>query len=359
MMAGLGGYQVDFSLFDKERRLVSTGQLPISEAVRAALEDARIRFASVREGEIPNYYPALAEMNPDLFGIAVVATSGQIVAAGDADAPFTIMSIAKPFVLALVLDQLGPDAIRTLIGVNATGYPFNSAVPIDISGNRQNNPMVNPGALAVTSLVPGASLDARWNAIVACLSQFAGRDLALDQAILESALSSNHRNRALANLLYTTGRLYADPAETVELYTRQSSLSVTALDLAIMGATFAGGGINPLTGQPVVSAAVCRRVLAVMATAGLYETSGEWLYDVGLPGKSGVGGGIVTVSPGKGGLATFAPPLDAAGNSVRGQLVARYLAQRLGLDLFASESDPALAGIIDQATTRTNGGSHT
>lgn len=354
-MVDRGGYQLDLAVIEDEQRVVSTGRLPLSPAVRAAVEEAHTSFGAVREGTIPTYYPALGNVDPDLFGIAVAASSGEIFAVGDVGVPFTIMSIAKPFVLALVLDRLGAEEIKRLVGVNATGYPFNSAVPIDGSGNQLNNPMVNPGAMAVTSLVPGADLDEKWSIVSSGLSEFAGRELSLDETMLSSALASNHRNRALANLLYANGGLYGDPSETVELYTRQSSLSITALDLAAMGSTLASGGRNPRTGARVVSAAVCRRVLAVMATAGLYESSGEWLYDVGLPGKSGVGGGIVTVSPGKGGLATFAPPLDAAGNSVRGQLVARFLAQRLGLDLFSSDADPAHALPEPRVLTETGG----
>lgn len=338
-MVDQGGYRLDLSVFEDDQRVVSTGRLPISEAVRSGIQEAYARYRDVRDGEIPSYYPALARVDPDLFGIAVAASTSEIFAVGDVEAPFTIMSIAKPFVLALVLDKYGPDEIKQLIGVNATGYPFNSAIPVDISGSRLNNPMVNPGAIAATSLVPGSSDAERWDTILEFLSRFAGRPLSLDAEMYESASASNHRNRALANLLFAEKRLYGDPVSVVDLYTKQSSLSVTAIDLAVMGSTLANGGRNPIRGEKVVSAPTCRRVLAVMATAGLYESSGEWLYDVGLPGKSGVGGGIVTVSPGKGGLATFAPPLDAAGNSVRGQLVARFLAQRLGLDLFSSEPD--------------------
>ncbi len=205
-----------------------------------------------------------------------------------------------------------------------------------------DNPMVNAGAIATAALVPGGDVEEKWETLLASLSRFAGRRLALDNDIFTSASESNHRNRALANLLFSLGRLDGDPTEVVDLYTRQSSLSVTTVDLASMGATLANGGVNPMTGDRVVSESTCRRVLAVMATAGLYETSGDWLYEVGLPGKSGVGGGIITVSPGKDGLATFSPPLDAAGNSVRGQLVARFLAQRLGLDLFSSNSETNL-----------------
>jgi glutaminase len=196
--------------------------------------------------------------------------------------------------------------------------------------------MVNAGAIATTSLVPGADSQARWRWIHEGLSRFAGHTLPMNEEVLASARETNHRNRGLANLLAALGRIYGEPMEAVDLYTQQCSLNVTARDLAVMGATLADGGINPVTKERVVDASVCHYALAVMATAGLYETSGDWLYEIGLPGKSGIGGGIVTVSPGKGALGTFAPPLDAAGNSVRGQLVAKYLSQRLGLDLFIS-----------------------
>lgn len=325
----------------EEPDVISTGRLPLGDAVRAGIAEAFTRFRDVRDGVVPSYYPALAEVDPDLFGIAVVSTGGEVFAAGDVYMPFTIMSVAKPFVLALVLEHLGPDEVQKQVGVNATGFPFDSGIPSELHPEHRTNPMVNAGAIATTSLVPGVDLTEKWRAIQTTLSRFAGRDLRLHDEIFASASATNHRNRALANLLVSVGRLSGDPAEAVELYTRQSSLAVTAVDLAVMGATLADGGVNPTTGERVVSAAVCRRVLAVMATAGLYETSGDWLYEVGLPAKSGVGGGIVTVSPGKGGLATYAPPLDAAGNSVRGQLAARYLAQRLGLDLFISQPNPA------------------
>ena len=201
--------------------------------------------------------------------------------------------------------------------------------------------MVNPGAIATTSLVPGESADAKWRLIHEGLSRFAGRSLSLDADMYASAAATNQRNQDIARLLQTYGRIAGDPADATDLYTRQCCLNVSAKDLAVMGATLADGGVNPLTNERVVDAETCRHTLAVMTTAGLYETSGDWLYDVGLPGKSGIGGGIVTVSPGKGGLGTFAPLLDEAGNSVKGQLAARFLSRRLGLDLFASAAADA------------------
>jgi glutaminase len=314
---------------------VSTGELPPPTAVRTLLGEAHERFARETSGSPSTVYPALARVRPDLFGLCVAGTDGAVYAAGDADVEFAIMSVAKPFVFALVADAIGVERIGDEIGVDATGLPFDSLSAIERRSDGTTNPMVNAGAIATTGMVPGSAPDERWTFIVDGLSAFAGRRLTLDDETYASASATNLRNRAIAQLLESVGRV-ADPVAVLDLYTRQSCLRVTARDLAVMGATLADGGVNPISGAAVVSVGSCRCALVVMAIAGMYETSGRWLYDVGLPAKSGIGGGIVTVSPGKGGLGTFAPPLDDAGNSVRGQAVARFLSRRLGLDLFAS-----------------------
>ncbi|MCO6455621.1 MAG: glutaminase A [Pirellulaceae bacterium] len=319
------------------RAYVSTGRLPDPEVVRRLIVDAHERFRASAAGEVSQVYPALARVPADLFGIAVVDTQGRVISVGDAEHEFSIMSVSKPFVFALVCELLGPDELRRRVGVNATGLPFNSLAAIEQGPGGRTNPMVNSGAIATTSLAPGEDLDARWRFLHSGLSRFAGRELPLCDEVYASASETNFRNQSIARLLQSYDRLALDPVEATDLYTRQCSLMVTARDLAVMGATLADGGVNPLTGQRVVAASVCHYSLAVMATAGLYETSGDWLYEIGLPGKSGIGGGIVTVSPGKGGLGTFAPRLDSAGNSVRGQLAARFLSQSLGMDLFLSE----------------------
>lgn len=318
---------------------VSTGHLPSPKMVKALLSEAYECFKSNTEGHNSDVYPALARVPNDLFGACVVSTSGNVYTVGDADHAFSIMSISKPFVFALVCESIGAEQAREKLGANSTGLPFNSLSAIERSVDGRTNPMVNSGAIATTSLVPGTTVETKWKFIHDGLSRFAGRELPLNEEVYASASQTNFRNQSIARLLQSYGRIYFDPAQTTDLYTKQCSLNVSAKDLAVMGATLADGGMNPLTRQRVVDARVCHYTLAVMTTAGLYETSGDWLYDIGLPGKSGISGGIVTVSPGKGGLGTFAPPLDSAGNSVKGQLVAKFLSQRLGMDLFVSEPE--------------------
>ncbi|WP_422389793.1 glutaminase A [Bradyrhizobium septentrionale] len=306
--------------------------------VQELVSQAHLRFKSNSEGTNSQVYPALARVPSELFGICVAGASGRIYGAGDIEYEFSIMSVSKPFVFALVCEAIGPEEARARLGANATGLPFNSLAAIEHGAGR-TNPMVNAGAIATTSLVPGASAEERWRLIHDGLSRFAGRKLPLNEEVYASASKTNFHNRSIARLLESYDRIYCDAKQATDLYTRQCSLNVSARDLAVMGATLADGGVNPVTRQRVVDAAVCHYALAVMVTAGLYETSGDWLYDIGLPGKSGIGGGIVAVSPGKGGFGTFAPPLDAAGNSVRGQLAAKFLSQRLGMDLFVSQPD--------------------
>jgi glutaminase len=318
---------------------ISTGHLPPVEEVQRLVEDAHALFRSTTEGQNSQVYPALARVPAQLFGVCVVGTSGNVYAAGDIDYEFSIMSVSKPFLFALICELIGADQARARLGANATGFSFNSVAAIERTSDGRTNPMVNAGAIATTSLVPGATHEEKWKFIHEGLSRFAGRRLPMNEEVLESALETNFRNRSIAQFLLSVRQIYCDPMQAVDLYTRQCSLNVSARDLAVMGATLADGGVNPVTRERVVDPSVCHYALAVMTTAGLYETSGDWLYDIGLPGKSGIGGGIVTVSPGKGGLGTFAPPLDSAGNSVKGQLVAKHLSQQLGMDLFVSRPE--------------------
>ena len=316
---------------------ISTGHLPPDNEVAALITEAYERYKDLDEGQVADYIPALARTPRHLFGICVVSVDGHAFAVGDAATEFSIQSISKPFVFALVSQVIGCDAARQKIGVNSTGLPFNSVMAIELNSDRTMNPMVNAGAIATTSLAPGGTPEAKWRFIQEGLSRFAGRNLAIDNEVYESEAATNQRNRGIAKLLEGYGRLYFDALESTDVYTKQCSLNVTVKDLAVMGATLADGGVNPLTRERVVDPPVARRVLAALATAGLYERSGDWLYEIGLPGKSGVSGGIVTMSPGKGGLGTFSPLLDGAGNSIKGQRVTKFLSERLGLNLFASK----------------------
>lgn len=316
---------------------VSNGRLPSPECVQTLIEETHEKFRTVNDGCNADYIPALAGASTELFGICLTETSGVVHEAGETNTPFSIQSVSKPFVFALICQAIGEDAAREKLGANSTGLPFNSVLAIERSKDGTTNPMVNAGAIAAASLAPGGNAEEKWTFLREGLSRFAGRTLELDPAVYESEMATNQRNQGIASLLGSYQRMYWDPAEATDIYTRQCSLNVTARDLSIMASTLANGGVNPVTGESVVDAIHCQHVLAVMVTAGLYENSGDWLYETGLPGKSGVSGGMITVAPGKSGLATFSSPLDDAGNSVRGQLAARYLSERLGLNLFASE----------------------
>jgi glutaminase len=316
--------------------IVSTGQLPDPDQVQAVLETAHTACRDLDEGTVADYIPALAAAPPDAFGACIAGTAGGLYEVGDTATEFSIQSVSKPFVFALVGQAIGAAEARVKLGVNSTGLPFDSVMAIELGADRTMNPMVNAGAIVTTSLVPGATGLEKWQFVLEGLSAFAGRALTMDRGVYGSEAANNLRNQGIAHLLESYGRLYFDPDVATDVCTMQCSVLVTARDLAVMGATLADGGVNPQTGVRVVDGHLCRRVLAVLATAGLYERSGEWLYETGLPGKSGVSGGIVTIAPGKGGLGTWSPPLDEAGNSVRGQALTRRLSEDLGLNLFAS-----------------------
>lgn len=317
--------------------LVSTGHLAGLESVKALVDEAYDRYKTANEGDVADYIPALATVPRDLFGICLVSVNGISYEIGDTAYEFSIQSVSKPFVFALICQAIGEDVAREKLGVNNTGLPFNSAIAIELIEEGTSNPMVNAGAIAATSLAPGDTAAEKWQFIHQQLSRFAGRTLTLNEAVYQSEAANNQHNQGLAKLLDAYDRIFFDPIEATDVYTKQCSLNVTAKDLAVMGATLANGGVNPITKERIIDPIHCQHVLAVMVTAGLYENSGDWLYETGLPGKSGVSGGLVTVSPGKGGLGIFAPPLDEAGNSVKGQLVTRFLSEHLGLNLFASQ----------------------
>jgi len=317
-----------------------TGPPPAAERIDEVLAEAYERAARHHEGAVADYIPTLAAADPDAFGLCVVDVGGGLHEVGSTRTEFSIQSISKAFVYALLCDRLGHERVLEVVGVNNTGHAFSSVMAVELHDGHPRNPMVNAGAIATTALLPGATPEERWGLIQDGLSRFAGRGLEVDDEVYRCESETNHRNRAIAQLLESYGRIEGDPAAAVDVYTRQCALRVDARDLAVMGATLADGGVNPVTGDRVVSAEVARDTLAVLAASGLYEQSGQWLFEIGLPGKSGVAGGIVAVAPGKGGFGSYAPRLDAAGNSVRGQVAAAYLSRALGLNIFASSPRP-------------------
>lgn len=315
---------------------ISTGCLPPADTVSEIIRDVHARFAATGGGKVADYIPALASASPELFGVALAGVGGQVWEAGDTRHRFSIQSVSKPFVFALICEAIGEQEAKEKLGANSTGLPFNSVIAIERAADGMTNPMVNAGAIAATSLAPGATAGEKWSFLKAGLSRFAGRELEVDGEVYACESENNQRNRSIANLLDSYRSIYWDPARATDLYTRQCSLAVDTRDLAVMAATLANGGVNPVTLERVIAEVHCRHVLTVMVTAGMYENSGDWLYDTGLPGKSGVSGGMIAAAPGKCGMASFSPPLDEAGNSVRGGMAMRALSEDLGLNLFAS-----------------------
>lgn len=330
---GLDGAALDVETVGQE---VATGRLPGGAFVRQVVDEAYAHAEPRDDGAVAGYIPELASADPNPFAICVADTSGRQYEVGATGLEFSIQSISKAFVYALVCEELGHQAVRDRVGVNNTGLPFNSVMAIELNDGHPMNPMVNAGAIATTAMMAGESSQQRWELLRDGLSRFAGRQLEIDQQVYDSERAVNQRNKALARLLESYGKLDGDSLEAVDVYTRQCSLAVTTHDLGIMGATLAAGGVNPATGERVVSEQVSRDVLAIMASTGMYERSGEWLFEIGVPAKSGVAGGIVAVAPGKGAVATFSPRLDSAGNSVRGQRAIAYLSRALGLNIFAA-----------------------
>ena len=306
-----------------------------SASIQAALDSAYTQFKDLKEGANADYIPALAKVDSNIFGIALVTADGRVYTKGDVSSEVSIQSISKVFTMAKVIEEQGPLAIESNMGVDATGQVFNSINAVEQYKGAEMNAMVNPGAITATSMVSGSSRDEIWNKILGYYSDFAGRQLGVNQEVFKSESETNQRNQAIAMLMYAYGHIKADPLRATDIYTEQCSVSVNAKDLATMAGTLANGGTNPVTGKVVLQSKYVPNVLAVMATAGLYDDSGKWLYTTGLPGKSGVGGGIIAVSPGRFGIAVISPPLDAAGNSVKAQKAIAAISNALGGNPYA------------------------
>ena len=303
---------------------------------QSLVNEAYAKFKDVRDGKNADYIPILTTVPSELFGVVIATRDGHLYTAGDVDYRFSIQSVSKPFTAALVMQQYGgPQVIVDKIGVEPTGLPFNSKMAIELYKARSVNPMVNAGALAAVSLVKASSEKDRWQKILANLEGFSGEPkLPVLEKVYDSEYQTAFGNRGIANLLFNYERLYAPPEEVLRVYTRQCSVGVNAKDLAIMGATLANGGVNPKTGKRMLDETSVPELLAIMQTAGFYDESGLWATQAGLPSKTGVGGGIVSVVPGKFAIAAFSPRLNEAGNSVRAQKAIRYIAGKLGVGIF-------------------------
>jgi len=306
--------------------------------VEAVVKEAYEKFKNDANGKNADYIPYLAQVDSKLFGVAIVTTDNQVFTLGDVNYSFSIQSISKVFTLALAMEELGPNKVFEKVGSEPTGRPFNSPLAVVDMPTHTGNPLVNAGAIATTSLISGRDAEGKWNKILNFYSKAAGEKLVLIDEVYKSEAATNTGNKALSMLLAKYDRIYADPFESVDIYTKQCSVGVNAAQLARMGATLANNGVNPATGEQVIKREDIPHILSTMTMAGLYDGSGGWAWHVGLPAKSGVGGGIVAIVPGKGAIAVFAPPLDEAGNSVKAQEVIEYVTQKLSYNLYSPSS---------------------
>jgi glutaminase len=311
---------------------------PKAAQLKAAVNSAYSMFRGDTSGKNADYIPYLAQVNPKLFGIAVVTTDNQVYTVGDINYSFSMQSISKVFTLALAIEQLGADTVFDRIGNEPTGRPFNSVDAVVDMPTHTGNALVNVGAIATTGLIGGSNAEERWKSILAYYDKAAGEKLKLIDDVYRSEAATNQGNRALAALLVKYDRIHSDPLEAVDIYTKQCSVGVNVQQLAEMGATLANNGVNPATHEKVIKAKNVPFILSAMTMAGLYDGSGGWAWHVGLPAKSGVGGGILAIVPGKGAIAVFAPPLDQQGNSVKAQKVITYVSQKLNYNLFSPGS---------------------
>jgi glutaminase len=316
-------------------RVVAAG-LPSDAELKSAVDAAYAKFKDDKSGKNADYIPYLAGVPSELFGVVIVTADGRVFSAGDVDYSFSIQSCSKVFTMCQVMEESGVDTVLQKVGVEPTGLPFNSVVALGLHNNSAVNPLVNCGAMASVSLVKAGSANERWAKILAYQSKFAGEQLKLIDEVYESEAATNWRNRGMAHILYNNGNLYSDPLEATDVYTKQCSIGVNARQLAVMGATLANGGVNPLTKERLMQSSSVPRALAVMMMAGFYDESGEWAYSAGLPAKTGVGGGIVAVVPGRMAIVGFSPRLNEAGNSIRATKAIEYIARQFDLNVFGS-----------------------
>jgi len=311
--------------------------IPSAQVLNRVVQEAHERFKDVKDGANADYIPELAKVPSELFGVAIVTARGDVYAAGDVDYAFSIQSVSKPFTAGLVMQQHGDaQVVMDKIGVEPTGLQFNSILATQVIPQVSVNPLVNSGAIASVSLVKADNATERFDTIMGYFESLAGAKLSVIEDVYQSEAATNQRNRAHAYILFASDRIYSDPMEAVDVYTRQCSIGVTAKQLAVMGATLANRGINPITGVRVLETSYVPKVLALMMMAGFYNESGLWAYTAGLPAKTGVGGGIVAIVPGKMAIVGFSPRVNDAGNSVRAMKAIEYITDELGVNLFGS-----------------------
>jgi glutaminase len=311
----------------------SESKLPAASPVLDYLAQLHREFSAVTDGDVATYIPELAKANPDWFGICLVTASGTVYEIGDSQQPFTIQSISKPFVYGLALEDNGRPHVLSKVGMEPTGDAFNS-ISLEPGTGRPRNPMINAGAIATTSLIAGKSSHTRLRRLLDMFALYVGHEVSLDEAVYRSESETGHRNRAIGYMLRNFDILTTDPTPSVELYFQQCSVSVTARDLGVMAATLANRGVNPVTGKQAIRGEYVESVLSVMGSCGMYDFAGEWIYNIGMPAKSGVAGGIIAVLPGQLGIGVFSPRLDAHGNSVRGIRVCDAISRHCDLHLF-------------------------
>lgn len=305
-----------------------------TKKLEAVLKQAHSTAESDQSGANASYIPALAKVPSNLFGLTAVTADGTVLETGDSSYPFAIESISKVFSMALVMEAVGAQEMLKKVGADPTGLPFNSVMALELHRGKPLSPLVNAGAMATVSLLPAVSADEKWQKILDGYSQFAGHSLEVMDAVYTSETATNSHNKGIAWLMSSYGTLYDDPDTTCDIYTRQCSIAITCKDLAVMGSTLANGGVNPITGKAVINPEFLPHIFAEMTMEGLYGASGDFAYTVGLPGKSGVGGGLLAVVPGQLALSAFSPRLDPIGNSVRGQKAMRFISDALDLSLY-------------------------
>ena len=305
-----------------------------TKKLEAVLKQAHSTAESDQSGANASYIPALAKVPSNLFGLTAVTADGTVLETGDSSYPFAIESISKVFSMALVMEAVGAQEMLKKVGADPTGLPFNSVMALELHRGKPLSPLVNAGAMATVSLLPAANADEKWQKILDGYSQFAGHSLEVMDAVYTSEAATNSHNRGIAWLMSSYGTLYDDPDTTCDIYTKQCSIAITCKDLAVMGSTLANGGVNPITGKAIINPEFLPHIFAEMTMEGLYGASGDFAYTVGLPGKSGVGGGLLAVVPGQLALSAFSPRLDPIGNSVRGQKAMRFISDALDLSLY-------------------------